>query len=122
MSYYGNGHLKVAHCGDAVCTAALATLTTVDNAAAVGRYSSLAIGTDGMPVISYYDSTRTLLKVAHCTTVACSSAVTTTVDSTATAGLFSSLAIGADGLPVMSYMVGNPGTLKVLKCNNRSCQ
>jgi hypothetical protein len=37
----------------------------------VGRYTSIAIGTDGLPVISYFDDTANTLKVAKCGTRSC---------------------------------------------------
>ena len=39
---------------------------TLDSASNVGRYSSVTIGVDGLPLISYYDLTNSALKVAHC--------------------------------------------------------
>jgi hypothetical protein len=48
------------------------TITTVDDPAdQVGDYNSIAIGTDGVPVISYHDDTADTLKVAHCGTLTC---------------------------------------------------
>lgn len=39
--------------------------TTLDSAGSVGYYISLAIGADGLGLISYYDATNGDLKVAH---------------------------------------------------------
>jgi hypothetical protein len=65
------GTLKVAKCVNAACTGA-STITTVDDPANyVGQYTSIAIGTDGLPVISYYDNTAGALKVAKCGTRTC---------------------------------------------------
>ena len=44
--------LKVAKCANTACTG-VPTITTVDDLALVGQYTSIAIGTDGLPVISY---------------------------------------------------------------------
>lgn len=47
-------------------------ITTVDDAAnEVGLYTSIAIGADGLPVISYYDASAHALKVAKCGTRSC---------------------------------------------------
>ena len=107
--------LKVAHCGNVTCTAGN-TLTTVDSEGFVG---SIAIGADGLPVVSYEENDA--LKVAHCGNVTCTAGNTlTTVDSDVGGG--GSIAIGADGLPVVSYGVGEFGPgLKVAHCGNVTC-
>ncbi len=118
------GALKVARCNNAACTGA-ATITTIDDPAnEVGRDSSIAIGANGWPVISYRDLTADALKVARCTNFACTGAATvTTVDDPVNeVGFYSSIAIGADGLPVISYFDETAGTLKVAKCSRMSCQ
>ena len=72
MSYHDAtaGDLKVAHCGNLTCNPAAApvTITTVDDGDGndVGQWSSLAIGEDGLPIISYYDATAGDLKVVRC--------------------------------------------------------
>ena len=61
----------MARCANAACTG-VATITTVDDPDNdVGSYTSIAIGTDGLPVISYYDYTAGALKVAKCGTRSC---------------------------------------------------
>ena len=97
------------------------TLTTVDSAGDVGQQSSIAIGTDGLPVVAYSDDTNDDLKVAHCGNLTCTAGNTLTKVDTGEAGLDPSIAIGADGLPVVSYQ-GNPsGDLKVAHCGNVTC-
>ena len=116
--------LKVAKCANAACTGA-ATITTVDDPAnSVGQYSSIAIGSDGLPVISYTDHTAFALKVAKCANAACTGAATiTTVDPASGAGFYTSIAIGNEsvGLPVISYQNLSTGTLTVAKCANAAC-
>lgn len=124
VSYYADGLevLKVAKCVDAAC-ASPAIITTVDATIGVGTFTSLAIGNDGIPVISYVDETGVgALKVARCANANCTGAATiTTVDATASVGYFSSIAIGADGFPVIGYLDGSAGSLKVAKCSNMAC-
>ncbi len=127
ISYFANGTnaLTVAHCNDIACVGADETITTVDNPAnIVGLYTSIAIGADGLPIISYNDSVAMNLKVAHCNDVACAPGgeVITTVDgSTNNVGSYTSIAIGADGLPIISYYDLTAGTLKVAHCNDLAC-
>ena len=101
------GNLKVAKCNDAACAGVDETITTVDDPSNfVGRYTSLAIGADGLPVISYYDDTAQSLQVAKCNDAACAGGdqtITAVDDSFDVVGWDTSLAIGADGLPVISY-------------------
>ena len=119
----GNGDLKVAHCTDPVCTSA-ADITTVDSAGFVGFYTSIVIGTDGFPVISYFDGfPNNDLKVAHCTDLACASpADITTVDSIGGfTNAYTSIAIGTDGFPVISHWDFGSGDLKVAHCTDLAC-
>jgi hypothetical protein len=124
ISYYDvtNGDLKVAKCGNASCSSGN-TLTTIDSVGDVGIRASITIGTDGFPVISYYDFTNEHLKVAKCGNASCSSDNTlTTVDSAYLMGYYSSITIGADGFPVISYYHDSTqGSLWVAKCGNASC-
>mgnify|MGYP001320518367 CR=1 FL=1 len=123
ISHYDNSNsgLKVTKCGNAACSAGN-THTSVDTTANVGQYTSIAIGPDGLPVISYYDVTSLDLKVAKCGNAACSAGNTLTpVDTAGNVGRFTSIAIGADGLPVISYLDDSNGDLKVAKCGNAAC-
>jgi hypothetical protein len=73
ISYYdssgSNLDLKVAHCVDVACSAA--TSTTLDSPGTVGWYTSLAIGADGLPLVTYRDVSGTAVKFAHCPNVFC---------------------------------------------------
>ena len=125
ISYYNSWpyhDLKVAHCNDPACSTP-ATVTTVDSAARVGEHTSIAIGTDGLPVISYHDGHPNFdLKTAHCNDAACSTPATlTTVDSAGWVGRYTSIAIGADDLPVISYHDNTNGDLKVARCHDAAC-
>jgi hypothetical protein len=126
ISYYDatNGDLKVTKCGDASCIPASASLRTLDSTGNVGMDTSITIGVDGYPIISYYDATNARLKVAHCGDVSCSTLDPTTprvLDSTGNVGQYTSIAIGADGYPVISYYDVSYKRLKVAKCGDASC-
>jgi hypothetical protein len=116
-----NNDLKVAHCGNKLCSAGN-TITTVGSEGDAGDFTSIAIGTDGNPVISYWNYTNDDLAVAHCGNTSCSAGNTiTTVDATDSVGLFTSIAIGTDGNPVISYSDQTNDILKVAHCGNVSC-
>jgi hypothetical protein len=118
---WGKEHLKVVHCGNASCSEGN-TITTVDSSDGVGQGSDIAIGSDGLPVISYWDRTNTDLKVAHCGNVACTAGNTlTTVDTTGNVGYDTAITIGRDGLPVISYYDYTNHILKVVHCGNVAC-
>jgi hypothetical protein len=85
----------------------------------VGYHPSVAIGGDGVGLISYNDWTNRVLKVAHCDNVACSTASPNEIASTATARP-TSLAIAGDGFGVISYE-GVERDLRVARCLNSSC-
>ena len=81
----------------------------------------MAVGVDGLPVISYQSQISGPLRVAHCLDLACSAATLSTVDSVF--GADSSLTIGADGLPLIVYR-GNAGDfsdLAVAHCDDLAC-
>jgi hypothetical protein len=116
--------LKVAHCNDAACTGQNETITLVDDPANnVGRQCSIAIGGDGLPIISYTDSTASSLKVAHCNDLACAgqNETITTVEDPANGLSLTSIALGVDGLPIIAYSDATAHTLKVAHCNDIAC-
>jgi len=125
VSYYENvgADLRVTKCGNASCSSGNTT-TVVDSTGNLGRYTSIVVPADGLPVISYFEFNAQTLKVAKCANAACSgSATITTVDSTSFTGSNTSIKIGSDGFPVISYKSfdGSSGTLKVAHCGNASC-
>ncbi len=127
ISYFDDAAstLKVAHCNDLACAGQNETITTVDDPAnLVGNQSSITIGADGLPVISYYDLTADSLKVAHCNDVACAGqneTITTVDDPTNEVGRATSITIGADGLPIISYIDETADLLKLVHCNDVAC-
>lgn len=95
--------------------------TAIDTASVVGGSTSIAIGVDGLGIVSYQDITNGRLKVAHCSNPACTSATSTTIDSSPGVGAHSSIAIGTDGLALISYADITNGDLRVAHCNDVPC-
>ena len=125
VSYFNetDGFLYVLHCGTLTCITGN-SINTVDftGAAAVGAHNSIAIGTDGLPLIAYFDATSEDLKVAHCGNTACSLVNTSVlVDGALQVGEYASLEIGADGFPAIAYFDKTNSDLKVAHCGNLFC-
>ncbi len=97
------------------------TTTTLAGAGVGGLYTSIAIGIDGLPIISYYDSTNGDLKIAHCDDLLCSSNSNQTLDSAGNVGLHTSITIGDDGLPIISHYDLTNGDLKIAHCDDLLC-
>lgn len=116
-----NGDLRVTHCSDAACTAA--TSTNVDTAVGLvtGKHTSIAIGTDGLAIVSHYDETNRKLRISHCSNAACTAATHATISSANDIGQYTSIAIGADGMPVVSHRDVTSGDLRVTHCGNLTC-
>ena len=125
MSYrdVNGGTLRVTHCGNASCTAGNVSIAADDPVNIVGQFTAIAIGADGLPVISHQDVTAGALRVTHCGNASCTAGnVSTTVDDPANiVGQFTAIAIGADGLPVISHQDATTATLRVTHCGNALC-
>jgi hypothetical protein len=61
--------LKVAHCANVACT--ISTTVTVDTPGDVGWNTSITIGADGLPFVSYRDVGGSQVKGLHCPNVFC---------------------------------------------------
>jgi len=127
ISHYDftNTALKVSHCTDRACSSATSSTVDTGGVGVAGWDTSIAIGADNLPIISYGDRTATSLKVAHCNNATCTSSTTATVDTGGTndVGGFTSIAIGTDNLPIISYLY-NTATetgLKVVHCSAGDC-
>jgi len=73
ISYFdGTGaarDLKVAHCGNVACSTS--SYVAVDTPGWVGWSTSITVGADGLPFVSYQDVTGNAVKGLHCPNVFC---------------------------------------------------
>lgn len=110
--------LLVMHCGDSACVSGN-RLTPVTRAGlSWGRHASIAIGTDGLPVIALADEGSDLLQIVHCGSADCDRGNVTT--SAPGQGVYSDIAIGADGLAIVSRY--DAGHLLVTHCSTITCE
>lgn len=103
---------------DATTNRILTPSETLSTTLGIGKYPSITIGSDGLPVMSYTDSNSDLM-LAHCDDPLCSNATVTAVDSHGIFGEYSAITIGADGFPVISYFDGD--NLKIAICHDQTC-
>jgi len=126
ISYFdgsiGEGNpIKVVHCTNVNCS----TFDTpqIIDAGPNSVDSSITIGTDGFPVISYADAFSVAkLQFVHCTSVNCSTFDSPLIlDSDTRVGTSSRVKIGTDGFPIISYaIINNPG-VRILHCTSIDC-
>ena len=121
ISYWDdtNDDLKFAICDmDTGCDATGDwTKIIVDSAGKVGRSTSITLGADGDPMISYYDDTNDDLKFATCdlSATGCDEQTdwtTEVVDSVGGVVAYTSIAVGASAHPMISYYDEGQGALK----------
>lgn len=95
----------------------------MDDGLSTGLYTSIALGSDGNPLIAYYDDDAGALRVADCAEATCrtGTVITTVDDSSAAVGLYTSLVLGADGNPVIAYVDAIQDDLKVANCADPAC-
>ena len=116
-----NTALKIVRCSNLACTTRFAP-KVLDSTGDVGSHTAIAIGTDGLPIITYRDTSNTALKVVHCTNTACTTHATPqTLDNAGDVGSHTAIAIGTDGHPIITYRDTSNTALKVLHCTSSTC-
>ncbi len=126
VSYFNltRGDLQVYDCFDTVCSVGEVRTLDETNGFAVGVYSSIAVGAQGLPVISYAAQSGAVdshLKFYSCADSACETGAFRTIDSADGVGDYSSLAVRSNGLPIISYYDRTNGDLKVYSCGDPDC-
>lgn len=136
-----DGFAAVAHCNDLACAGNFTVdsdddlVTFVDQTGfgsfrtSDGRQSSLTIGRDGLPVVSFATfntvATDQELGVVHCAQRDCSgfNHTATIVDDVGgdVVGQASQLAIGVDGLPIVMHWNATTNQTRVVHCSNVFC-
>ena len=114
--------LRVTHCGSTACSAANVSTTAYASPNLVGRWASLAIGSDGLPVIAHQDATAQTVVVTHCGNVTCTAGNTTNIaDYGYFGGEHTSMVIGTDGLPIIAHHDTGLDGLRITRCGDVAC-
>lgn len=120
--------IRVARCADATCTSL--TSATIDSGVWLRGRTSIAIGADGLPLVTYLaypaaSGETTVLKAVHCSDVACAAATVSNLGTVPVDGLTrgTDLAIGADGLGLVAYAQRNANepAIVVAHCSDAVC-
>jgi hypothetical protein len=127
IAYYDatNGDLRFVQCTKGDCSTHGASVL-LDSGAGLdaGRYASLAIGTDGLPIVAYYigGGGSGSLKILRCSTAGCTGGVSTNiVDGVGDAGYYASIAMGSNGFPMFAYQAASPFDLRFGRCGDSAC-
>lgn len=116
------GNLRVTDCDDPACSGIGEVSLPVDVVDDVGRYPSIVLGSDGNPIISYYDADHGTLELVDCHDPGCSSGTITTVDQGNDVGKHTSIVLGLDGFPIISYYDTTDSALRVVDCSATTCR
>ena len=119
-----DGSLEIYDCLDVDCSAGNSYTADSGGANNVGQDASIAIRLNGLPIISYTDTSALHLKVYDCSNVACSAGTPRIVvdGGTIPVGQGSAIAIRDSGLPLVVYRDSNGGGhVNVFDCADIAC-
>ena len=125
VSYYFSFQtdLMLAICNNPTCTTYVTRIVDGSGSTAeIGRYTSLALTSTNIPIISYTNGTSGDLKLAICNNPTCTAPIIRTVDSSVVAQ-YTSVKLLPGNIPVISYYSSGflEGDLKLAICNNPTC-
>ncbi len=110
-----NDILYIVRCGNAACSSGNSSPVAIDSLHGKG-YQDIAIGSDGLPVISYGYGGIDIIK---CGNTACNSGNTTTLS--VASGLEHAIKVDSSGLPFLSVYNSTNGDLLAVSCGTKTC-
>ncbi len=99
----------------------------MDSTGNVGLYADIHLDSNNYPVVVYYDTTNTNLKIIHCNDVSCagSNESIVTIDGTGApvGGIIkgNSLDLNSLGYPVITSFESTNADLRLIVCNDANC-
>lgn len=121
ISYHDgtNTSLKYTFCGNTECSSGNST-TTIESANTVGRGTSLALGSDYFPRISFTDATNSTVRFLRCLDANCSSVSTAQViDSSITASVGTGTMVDSSDFAHIVYY--KPTSTYIASCLDLDC-
>ena len=114
-----NQDLELYVCANPTCTTG--TNQTLVIAEALDFGTSIAIGTNGNPVISYHDNNDRDLVLYVCANPTCTTGTNRPLVTDGSAGYYSSIAIDTDGNPIISHHDQTNRDLELYVCADTTC-
>jgi hypothetical protein len=106
------GAFKLAMCDTLTCADPVIRVLDTANPWA-GFHSSVALTSDELPIISYYDDVTSDLHLIYCHTPQCRASNTQILDSIGIVGPTNAVALTSRDVPVISYVDSDLGNLKI---------
>jgi hypothetical protein len=115
---YVDHDIEVAHCDDPACSSVTITLLMSAYGSDPPENVSIAIGVDGLALISWFCGSDLL--VAHCGDLACTSFTASSYGFSGSSGSGrTSITLGIDGLPIVA--ASNQTTIQIVRCDDLAC-
>lgn len=116
----GTPQLRLRICDQAACTSS--SIVTVDASGVyTGGSVSLALRSDGTPLVGYRDSVNADLRAYICDNPACSTGQPRLIEGSGDTGEFNAVGWGASGFPLLSYINATQGQARLYLCGNANC-
>jgi hypothetical protein len=100
-------------------------VTRIPNSASAIGEISIAVGSDGYPIVAWFDDAEKMIMVTHCTAMDCTTNNTVTIGSAGQFGGDPALMIGQDGLPLVAYFYDDTPTfdagIRTIHCDDVAC-
>lgn len=98
------------------------TLDSAIGSLAGSQPMAVTVGTDGMPIVVYWDEADGDVTVVHCTSRSCSSTDSAVdIDTTSSNRSDVAIMIGSDGLPFIVYFDADDFDTTAVHCSSKTC-